>query len=234
MFDNAYLASLPKNKLLAANRICNDFFAEQLKERPSDVVFMLETLLEEELGSKAVDNLYREVGRGVLGSIFRAAEVFVGATSSFNSEKRIRVIHRHVKALIAKATITKPSEINMFLIELSQDETARIDDLLRDVRSIIRDRESIKEDHKRRLLGIVNSLQGELDKQYSDFRVFLDGMIDVSEAVGEAGENVKPVFDRVKELFGIADKARKLQEALEAPDTPVALPAPPKELPPPE
>jgi hypothetical protein len=45
-----------------------------------------------------------------------------------------------------------------------------------------------------RSFNIANKFQSELDKKISDYKVFLDGMIETSEAVGEAGENVKPVL----------------------------------------
>lgn len=228
MINNEYLARLPKNKLLAANKICTDYFEDRLKERPSDIAYTLEVLLEDELPHVE----FFSDSAGIVGTLLQLTRGTV-SLASISTERRIYSIHRHVKALLAKATITNPSLINTFLIELSGDETKRIDELLADIRNIIRESDVISDEHKRRLLRVVNDLQAEVDKEYSDFRVFLDGMVEVSEAVGEAGEKVKPVFDRIKELFGIADKVRKTKEAIEAPQIVEALPPPPKELPPP-
>lgn len=229
MLNNEYLIKLPKNKLLAANKICADFMDGELQERSEDVLLTLEVLLQEELPNFRGANSTNVSVAGVKITDFTG-----GIFQSSTIRKKIREIHRNVKALLARATITDPSMINMFLFELSDAETKRIDELLGDIRNIVRESTVISDEHKRRLLKVVNSLQAEVDKEYSDFRVFLDGMIEVSEAVGEAGENVKPVFDRIKEVFGIADTVRKAKEALEAPFRPKALPPPLKELPAPD
>ncbi len=228
MLDNDYLARLPKNKLLAANQICTDYFEQNLKEDAGNVAFTLKILLEGVVPDIEQD-IRPEIDASFAG--FDIRRLILGRPSD---QKKIFLIHRYVKALLARETIENPSLINTFLISLSSEEKGKIDALLSDIRNIIRESTAITDEFKRRLLKVVNSLQAELDKEYSDYRVFLDGMVEVSEAVGEAGENVKPVFDRVKELFGIADKVRKTKEALEAPMKPAALPTPPKQLPSPE
>lgn len=228
MLDNNYLGRLPKNKLLAANQICTDHFNGDLQEDPGNVAFTLKILLE-----GLVPDIDTELSPEISAS-------FAGITMKRlllrrpKDDQKIYLIHRYVKALIARETIENPSLINTFLISLSADEKNRIDELLSEIRNIIRESTAINDEFKRRLLKVVNSLQAELDKEYSDYRVFLDGMVEISGAVGEAGENVKPVFDRFKDLFGIADKVRKKREAIEAPGKPEALPAPPKQLPAPE
>ncbi len=227
MIDNDYLATLPKNKLLAANKICTDFLEGDLKDDPVDVAFTLKVLLED------IVNLDKENSTEVSANfLFIRIDRFKLRRTAAHGE--IIQYHRYVKALITRETIENPAVINTFLINLSAEEKSKIDDLLSEIRNIIRESTAITDEFKRRLLKTVNSLQAELDKEYSDYRVFLDGMVEVSEAVGEAGENVKPVFDRIKELFGIADKVRKTKEALEAPSKPEALPPPAKLLPPPD
>lgn len=228
MLDNDYLARLPKNKLLAANQICTDYFNGTLHENADNVAFTLKILLE-----GLVPDVDREANPEISAS-FAGGSISRLFLKRNKAKERVYLIHRYVKALLARETIENPSLINTFLISLSYEEKSRIDDLLSEIRNIIRESTAINDDFKRRLLKVVNSLQGELDKEYSDYRVFLDGMVEVSEAVGEVGKNIKPVFDRIKELFGIADKVRKTQEALEAPSKPEALPAPPKLLPSPE
>ncbi|MEO1365298.1 MAG: hypothetical protein AAFU86_16165 [Pseudomonadota bacterium] len=227
MIDNDYLATLPKNKLLAANKICTDFLADNLRDDPVDVAFTLKVLLE------GIVDLDKENSTEVSANfVFFRIDKFKLRRAAAHEE--VIQYHRYIKALITRETIENPAIINTFLISLSAEEKSKIDDLLSEIRNIIRESTAITDEFKRRLLKTVNSLQSELDKEYSDYRVFLDGMVEVSEAVGEAGENVKPVFDRFKELFGIADKVRKAKEALEAPTSPEALPPPAKELPSPD
>ena len=227
MLDNQYLASLPKNKLLAANQICTDYLGGTLKEGAGDIAFTLKIILEGLVPDP--DEAKPEIQANFVGISIK--RLFLGRS---DDREKIYLIHRHVKALLARATIENPSLINTFLISLSSEEKGRIDDLLSEIRNIVRGSTAITDEFKRRLLKVVNNLQAELDKEYSDYRVFLDGMVEVSEVVGDVGENVKPLFDRVKELFGIADKVRKTKEALESPTTPEALPAPQKQLPAPQ
>lgn len=227
LFSNEYLATLPKNELIAANKICTDFFSGDLDEQPRDVAYMLEVLLEDEISPNV------QVGtNGSLTSVI--AEPLVAALKAKSSRKKIEDIHRSVKALIARRIIKDPASMNSYLIQLSEEETRRLDSLLGDVRNVIRDSEAISDEHKRRLLVIVNQLQAEIDKEYSDFRVVLDRFIEASEVAGEVGIKSKPFFDRMRELFGVFDIKRKEVERLEAPDDPARLPAPPKALPAPE
>ncbi len=230
MLNNTYLSKLPKNKLLAANKICTDFIEGELEEKAEDVALTLSVLLEEELKPSEFNKDF-DLRIGGVGFGFSLFDSLLPKKAALH---KIEEIHKIVKALLAKATILDPSLINTFLVELSEDETRRIDVLLADIRNIIRESTVINDEHKRRLLKVVNGLQAEIDKEYSDFRVFIDGMVEVSEAVGEVGENVKPVFDRIKEVFGIADKIRRAKEAIEAPGRPELLPPPPKELPAPD
>lgn len=227
MFDNDYLAQLPRDPLLAANKICTDFFNHSLKEDPADLVLTLTTLLG--------DNLPKDWSVGVRSGRSALSSILLPMSSaSRDAREELYVIHRHVKAQLTVAAIGSPEMMNQYLLVLSESETKRIDELLAEIRDVVRDSPTIKDEQKRRLLKVVNTLQAEVDKQYSDFRVFLDGMVEVSEAVGEAGQNVKPVFDRVREVFGIAQKVQKARDSLEAPEKPELLPPPPKELPSPD
>lgn len=228
MLDNNYLAQLPKNKLLAANQICIDYQNGRLSEDPKDLAFTLKVIL---------DGIVPDIDKEIFGNheptlLGIPIRLFIPSQSS--ATNKITKIHRYVKALLARETIENPSLINTFLISLSGEEKTKIDKLLSQIRNIIRNSTAITDEYKRRLLKVINALQTELDKEYSDYRVFLDGMVEVSEAVGEAGKNIKPIFDRFKELFGIADRVRKMKESIEAPANSETLPAPPKQLPPPE
>ncbi len=232
MINNEYLAVLPKNKLLAANKICADYFERRLKDNPDDIVYALEILLEEEIPAI---NRKAKVGRSEVSRF--VTRVLLSEPTTVKKKrtvrKRIRTIHRHIKAMLTKAIIAEPNLINTFLVELSEDEKNRIDHLLAEIRITIRDGNKLEKKHCKRLLKVTNNLQTEIDNHYSDFRVFLDGMGEASEAVGESGKKAKRVFNLMKELYGIANKVRKAKEVLEVPDPQSASPSL-KRLPSPE
>lgn len=217
MLDNDYLNRLPKNQLLAANKICTDFLADKVKEDPGDVVHLLEVLLEDRLPEGWDADLDSVVAQTV--TFFRTE------TPGSRSRARISLIHRHVKALAAKATITEPCLINTFLIELSEGERKKSSDHFAQARNKLRDCE-IAEEAKQKLTRLILVLQAEVDNKYSDFRVFLDCFVEAAESAGELGPAAKPVFDRIKGGFSILDKVRKERETRETPQAPVALPAP--------
>jgi hypothetical protein len=45
MLDHDYINNLPKNKIMAADKICSDFSNEKAHEDPRDIVYTLEVLL---------------------------------------------------------------------------------------------------------------------------------------------------------------------------------------------
>ena len=115
------------------------------------------------------------------------------------------------------------------LVFFQEEDVRRINDLLSEIRTLVKDNADLSGEHKRRLLRIVNKFQAELEKSKSSFRVFLDGFVEASEALGEAGLKAKPAFDRILEILGIAERSFGENPQIEAPLKPKQLPAPTQE-----
>ncbi|MEP3198778.1 MAG: hypothetical protein ABJO57_12960 [Lentilitoribacter sp.] len=221
MLDSEYIAKLPKQKVEAALKICEDFFSGTLKDDPHDIAYTLNVVL----GDDAPKNQLEEPSNSK--SLF--LRLLVPSDSRSTSARRyIRDVHRHLKAVQVRDTIAGNAiiSVDQNLIEIESSQVQRIEILLSEIREIVRSSDSIDEDHKLRLLKIVSNFQTEIDKPISSYRVFLNGMIETSEALGTSGKKVKPVFDRVREVFGIADKAKKTIEQLSAPEEIKQLPSP--------
>ncbi len=219
MLNTEYISGLPKQRILAAAKICEDYFSSDLKEDPRDVAYTLEVILGDDAPEKLNLNLssFDIIGFKLMG----------GNIELRSAKTRIENIHRHVKALQARDMITGIQfPVDQNLIEMDQSEIQRIEELLSEIRELVRSSEYLDEDHKLRLIKIVSNLQREIDKPVSSYREFLNGMIETSEALGTSGENVKPVFDRMREVFGIADKAKKKVEQLSGPEETKRLPSP--------
>lgn len=218
MLNTEYISNLPKQRIQAAAKICEDFIEGGLKENPRDIVHTLEVILGDD-APKA-----EQIPSSVTGILFG---YLLGKTPVTDVRRRIILIHRHIKALQAREIIEGNDQLaNQNLIEIDRSEIPRIEKLLSEIRDLVRNSEVLDEDHKLRLLKIVSNLQNEIDKPISSYRVFLNGMVETSEALGKSGENVKPVFDRMREIFGIADKAKKQLEEISGPEETKRLPPP--------
>ena len=94
MLDLDYINSLPKNKIMAADKICSNFVGEKLNEDPRDIVYTLEVLLDDDTPSSN-----KFIPSGTIGDVFK---VLSGSYKDLSPARRILFIHRHVKALVAK------------------------------------------------------------------------------------------------------------------------------------
>lgn len=240
MFSTSYMERLPKNRLLAAYQICSDLF-EPAGEKVdvngvkipriavlsdsdiSDAVAILRELLEREPG--VFFPVVEKVKLSILGAFFSTSKAMrnpwrernISIIRLINQQLRVKVLVKHVDDLD-----TNEKEL---LVRFQAEDVRRINELLSEIRSVIRDNPELSTDHKRRLLRIVSAFQAELDKPKSNFRVFLDGVVEASEALGEAGQKAKPAFDRIREIFDIAERSFGASPQIED-RTPKQLPAP--------
>lgn len=177
---------------------------------------ILEELLGDDLpyAKKAVNNQTSLLGR-VFG---HSREARIARMQSIFGHLKVRLLVMHVDP-------TNATEYEL-LVTFRRNDITRIGNLIGEIRDIVRDLVDVSADHKRRLLKIVNQFEGELDKPKSSFRVFLDGMVEASVALGDAGKNVKPAVDRIREIFSIAGKNFAENPQLEGPAEQKRLPPP--------
>ncbi|MEO9650917.1 MAG: hypothetical protein ABJ360_23840 [Roseobacter sp.] len=218
MTDNDYLDELPKNILLAANKICTDYFSGDLKENPKDVSHILCVLLGDELQPGWDDELKEDDSANV--------GFFSKSQSQMKIDNRIALIHRNVKALTAKATVDNPALVNIFLVELNEGEKKKIEETLFSARALLREVKAKDADAMKAFQKNLEIFQKEADRRHSDFRVFLDGIVDAMETTVAAGPDLKPIFDQLKISFDVVDKTRKDKETQEVARPLRALPAP--------
>lgn len=102
-----------------------------------------------------------------------------------------------------------------FHYEFSEGEIARLQALVNELRESIRDANFLDEDHRRRLLGRLEKLQAELHKRVPDLDRHLGTMVQIAAALGQSGEEAKPLFDRVREFTGIVAGVFRRAESLE-------------------
>jgi hypothetical protein len=234
MFDKNYMLGLPKNRVLAAYQICNDLF-EEVQKTSFFKKFVPRIALLSDDEVRDAQLILQELLQGEIADIRetrRSNNVFIAALQNGRDFRVswIQGVHRQLKARLLVLHVDEESYVEKQLLIFFRDEDVRrINELLSEVRALVKENADLSVDHKRRLLKIVNKFQAELEKSKSSFRVFLDGFVEASEALGEAGQKAKPAFDRIREILGIAERSFGENPQIEGPSKPKQLP-PPSEI----
>jgi len=101
-----------------------------------------------------------------------------------------------------------------FSYEFSQGDLERIQTLINELRDHISENEMLEEDHKRRLLKRLESMQSELHKRVSDLDRLWGMVGDAGVVLGKLGVDSKPIVDRIKEVTEIVWKTQSRTEEL--------------------
>lgn len=103
---------------------------------------------------------------------------------------------------------------NGFRYEFTQGDLDRIQELINELRQLIRDSTLFEPDHQRRLLARLEKLQAEMHKKVSDVDRFWGLVGDAGIALGKFGSDVKPIVDRVREIVDIVWRTQARAEEL--------------------
>lgn len=103
-----------------------------------------------------------------------------------------------------------------FGYEFTDGDLKRIQQLINDLREMVRASTELDEGHKQRMLKRLEKMQAELHKKMSDISRFYELMGDAGVALGKLGEGAKPIVEAIKELAGIAWKSQARAEQLQS------------------
>jgi len=92
---------------------------------------------------------------------------------------------------------------NVFHFEFSEGDLERIQKLANELRDLISKSEEFEEKHKQRLLRKLEKFQSELHKKVSSLDRTWGFLLEASIVLGQMGENVKPIVDRIRELVSV-------------------------------
>lgn len=110
-----------------------------------------------------------------------------------------------------------------------QEELARIQDLIAEVRRLIQGWVDLPEQHRVRLLRRLEALQQELHETMSNADKMWTFIGELGVALRKFGDDVKPLADRARELFEAFTKAANASTMLLTAATfPLLPPSPPK------
>jgi hypothetical protein len=101
-----------------------------------------------------------------------------------------------------------------FIYEFTQGDLDRIQVLINELRTLIRDSTLFDPAHQRRLLSRLEKLQTEMHKKVSDVDRFWGLVGDAGVALGKFGSDVKPMVDRVREIVDIVWRTQARAEEL--------------------
>ncbi len=126
--------------------------------------------------------------------------------------------------LIGKASTSKLENLkkhfsisltNGFGYEFTDGDLKRIQQLINELREMVRANTELDDGHKQRMLKRLEKMQSELHKKMSDISRFYELMGDAGVALGKLGEGAKPIVEAIKELAGIAWKSQARAEQLQ-------------------
>jgi hypothetical protein len=106
-----------------------------------------------------------------------------------------------------------------FFYEFTDGDLKRIQTIINELREQIRESDLFEEDHRRRLLRRLETLQSEMHKKMSDVDRIWGLVGDAGIAIGKFGKDAKPFVDRIRELSQIAWKTQARAEELPSSST---------------
>src|SRR2546421_687193 len=87
--------------------------------------------------------------------------------------------------------------------EFTESDFNRVQDLITQLRDLIRGSTLISDDHKRRLLRRLEGMHGELRRKTNDIDRFWGFIGEAGIAMRKFGEDLAPISERVLELGGL-------------------------------
>lgn len=135
---------------------------------------------------------------------------------------RTRILAVELEAQAALEYEETNSEFSEAIVFDTNHKTS-IHKIISELREVVYKSDWLGDERKQRVLGAVNSVQAEVDKELSNFHLVLGKVVDLGEALGKAGKKAKPAFDRVEQLASAIRGQRKQATAIEKDADPLQI-----------
>lgn len=224
LFTDAFINILRDDPFAGAIAICNRIFSEQEEGTTwgdNDYANFLEglALLQgmEAAGLISLPHLLFDPEMpGDLGNDCKELQRFfqsVQESCSVELSKSKFASHKaHFQALLGAS----------FVYEFTQGDLDRIQELLGQLRTQIRDSDLFTDEHRRRLLLKLEKLQTELHKKMSSLDRLWGITGELGVVLGKFGDDAKPLVDRFKEIMQITWRTQSRAEDMPS-DSPLPL-----------
>ena len=221
-YDDEFVLSLPEDAEQAILIVLNKILAAETQTRTIPDVL------------EARDLLLVLTEQRLIGS---EMNVYHDALQTDNPEKIFDAIMMFRSKLLQKKTEeTTAKRKNRFVVllgmsfgySLSEADLTRIQILVNELRDLITANERFEEDHKRRVLERLETLQRELHRRISNLDRFYGLIGDAGVLLGKFGHDAKPFVDRIGEIVQIVWRSQANAEQLPASAKPALLTSEPK------
>jgi hypothetical protein len=217
-FPPKMLSGLPSDNMEGLAALCVEFerfdgHARQLPEHHNDYVEALSIFRAYALARDARLEPFPEIGPQKHQNISNIVAYF----SQLRNHVRAELTSRYSKGYFETKTeeyMTLFSRVSVY--EFSEGDFKRVQDLIVELRELIRSSTLISEDHKRRLLRRLEAMHAELNKKTTDIDRFWGFIGEAGIAMRKFGEDLAPISERVLELGGIVITVIFAKEGIKA------------------
>lgn len=204
-FPAKILQTLPADNVEALAALCAEFerfdgHARQMPEQHNDYVEALSILRAFAMARGAKLDPFPEIGPQRHQNVSNIAAYFGRLRDAVRSE----LTKRNSRSYFETKTEEYAALFNKVAVyEFSETDFKRVQDLINELRELIRGSNLITEEHKRRLLRKLDAMHGELNRKTSDIDRFWGFIGEAGIAMRRFGEDLRPISERVQELGSI-------------------------------
>src|SRR4051812_16838234 len=217
-FPPRVLSALPADNLEALAVLGVEFekldgHARQMPEHHDDYVEALSILRAFAMARDAKLEAFPELGPQRHQNVTNIAAYFGRLRNSVRAE----LTNRHARGYFETKTEEYMSLFSKASIyEFSEPDFKRVQDLINELRDLIRGSTLITDEHKRRLLRRLEAMTGELRRKTNDIDRFWGFIGEAGIAMRKFGEDLAPISERVLELGGIVINVIFAKEGIKA------------------
>lgn len=217
-FPPRVLSALPGDNLEALAVLGVEFekldgHARQMPEHHDDYVEALSILRAFAMARDAKLETFPELGSQRHQNVTTIAAYF----GRLRNHVRAELTNRHARGHFESKTEEYVSLFSKALIyEFSESDFKRVQDLINELRDLIRGSTLITDEHKRRLLRRLEAMTGELRRKTNDIDRFWGFIGEAGIAMRKFGEDLAPISERVLELGGIVVNVIFAKEGIKA------------------
>jgi len=190
-----------------------DGHARQLPEHHDDYVEALSILRAFAMARDHQLEPWPEIGPARQKNIANIAAYF----TQLRTHVRGELTNRHAKGYFESKTeeyVALFAKVSVY--EFTDAEFKRAQDLINELRELIRSNTLISDEHKRRLLRRLEAMRGEFHRKTNDIDRFWGFLGEAGIAMRKFGEDLAPISERVLELGGIVINVIFAKEGIKA------------------
>ena len=217
-FPPRVLGNLPADNLEALAVLNVEFekfdgHARQMAEHHDDYVEALSILRAFSMARDAKVETFPELGPQRHQNVTSIAAYF----GKLRNQVRAELTNRHARGYFDSKTDEYVSLFSKASIyEFSEPDFKRVQDLMNELRDLIRGSTLISDEHKRRLLRRLEAMSNELRRKTNDIDRFWGFIGEAGIAMRKFGEDLAPISERVLELGGIVVSVIFAKEGIKA------------------